>query len=106
MKKLTTAGLALSAMLAVSGEVHAYVNYPWCIRGDTRGFECYFSSREQCAVDGRNRGFGSQCVQNPWYNPALGSVVQSGGPVRSLGPVVEGRGPVEKPNQRRKSHRN
>jgi hypothetical protein len=37
--------------------------------------ECIFSTREQCANDGRNRGFGSQCIQNPWYNPNLPSVL-------------------------------
>jgi Protein of unknown function (DUF3551) len=76
MKKLMTAGFSLSAVLtALLGEVHAYVNYPWCIIGDTRGIDCVFSSREQCAQDGRNRGFGGQCIQNPSYNPALPSAV-------------------------------
>jgi Protein of unknown function (DUF3551) len=69
MKKLMTAGFALTVVFAASGKVHAYVDYPWCIRGDTRGFDCYFSSREQCVQDGRNRGFGGQCVENPFYNP-------------------------------------
>jgi Protein of unknown function (DUF3551) len=81
MKKLITTGLALSAVLTASlGDVHAYVNYPWCIIGDSRGIDCVFSSREQCSVDGRNRGFGGQCIQNPFYNPALPSVVP--GPVK------------------------
>ena len=78
MKKLTTAGLALSAAFAASGEARAYVNYPWCIHGDARGLECVFSTREQCNADGRGRGFGGQCIQNPHYNPALGSVVEIG----------------------------
>jgi hypothetical protein len=69
MKKLVTAGLVLSAVVAASGKARADVNYPWCIIGDTRGFECVFSSREQCAQDGRNRGFGGQCIQNPAYKP-------------------------------------
>jgi hypothetical protein len=85
MKKLITAGLALSVVFPALGEVHAYVNYPWCVHGDARGFECVFSSREQCNADGRGRGFGGQCIQNPHYNPALG-------------PVVE-RGQVKKPDQ-------
>jgi uncharacterized protein DUF3551 len=75
MKKLMTAGLSLSAAFTALEEVHAYVNYPWCLVGDTRGMDCVFSSREQCAVDGRSRGFGSQCIRNPSYNPALPSVV-------------------------------
>jgi hypothetical protein len=67
MKKLMTAGFALSALFAASGKVQAEVNYPWCIMGDTRAIDCYFSSREQCMQDGRNRGFGGQCIQNPAY---------------------------------------
>jgi Protein of unknown function (DUF3551) len=69
MTKVMTAAFALSALFAASGKLHAEVNYPWCIIGDTRGYECVFSSREQCAQDGRNRGFGGQCIQNPAYNP-------------------------------------
>jgi len=78
MRTLIAAGLALSAMLTASGEVRAYVNYPWCIIGDSRGIDCVFSSREQCSQDGRNRGFGGQCMKNPNYNPALPSVVDQG----------------------------
>jgi len=78
MNRLTTAGLALSGVFAASLEVHAYVNYPWCIIGDSRGIDCVFSSREQCSQDGRNRGFGGQCMKNPNYNPALPSVVDQG----------------------------
>ena len=74
MKKLILAGLALSAVFATRGEVQAYVNYPWCVNGETRGFECYFSTKEQCAQDGRGRGFGTQCIRNPDYNPASGPV--------------------------------
>jgi len=78
MKKLITAGLALSAVFAVLPVAHAYVNYPWCVIGEARGTECVFASKEQCAQDGRGRGFGSQCIRNPSYNPALGSVVDQG----------------------------
>jgi len=78
MKKLILAGLALSAVLAARGEVQAYVNYPWCAMGDTRGVDCVFATKEQCAQDGRGRGFGTQCIRNPEYNPALGSVVERG----------------------------
>jgi hypothetical protein len=74
MKTLMAAGLALSAVFVGSGQAHAYVSYPWCIIGDTRGVDCVFSSREQCAQDGRNRGFGGQCIQNPFYNAALSTV--------------------------------
>jgi len=75
MRKLITAGLALSAVfVALTGKVHAYVNYPWCVQGETRGMECVFSTKEQCAQDGRGRGFGSQCIRNPTYNPTLGPV--------------------------------
>jgi hypothetical protein len=69
MRKVMTAAFALSALFVASGKVHADVNYPWCLLGDTRGYECVFSSREQCAQDGRNRGFGGQCIQNPYYKP-------------------------------------
>ena len=75
MKRLITAGLALSSVFAASMEVHAYVNYPWCIFGEGRGMDCVFPSRELCINDGRNRGFGSQCRRNPNYNPALPSVI-------------------------------
>jgi hypothetical protein len=75
MKKVMTAVFALSALFAASGKVHAYVDYPWCLMGDTRGWECVFSSREQCAQDGRNRGFGSQCIQNPYYKPGPPTVL-------------------------------
>ena len=75
MKNLMTAGLALSAVFTASGEVYAYTNYPWCIISVNRGTDCVFSSREQCEADGRNRGFGSNCQQNPAYNPKLPPVV-------------------------------
>jgi hypothetical protein len=88
MKKLIIAGLALSATLAAAQESRAYVNYPWCIHGDSRGLECLFASKEQCAQDGRNRGFGGQCMQNPWYDPKKGPVVEAA--------------PPKKPDQRRK----
>jgi hypothetical protein len=78
MKKVMTAAFGLSVLFGVSGNAHAEVNYPWCIMGDTRGFECVFSSREQCMQDGRNRGFGGQCIQNPAYKP---------GPPTASGPV-------------------
>jgi hypothetical protein len=78
MRKLMIAGLTLSAVFAASGQARAYVNYPWCVAGETRGMECVFSTKEQCAQDGRGRGFGTQCIQNPSYNPALGSVVERG----------------------------
>ena len=92
MKKLTTAAFALSALFAASGKVHAEVNYPWCLLGDTRGYECVFSSREQCSQDGRNRGFGGQCIQNPFYKPGAptvsgkkGTVSQAAGPSQAVG---------------------
>jgi hypothetical protein len=78
MKKLIIAALALSAVLATLGKVQAYVNYPWCAMGDTRGIDCVFTTKEQCAQDGRGRGFGTQCIRNPSYNPSLGSVVERG----------------------------
>jgi hypothetical protein len=74
MKKIMTAAFALSALFVASGRVHADVNYPWCIIGNTRAVDCYFSSREQCAQDGRNRGFGGQCIQNPFYKPGKPTV--------------------------------
>jgi hypothetical protein len=76
MKKMIVGGLALSATLATFGTARAYVNYPWCIIGDSRGIDCVFSSKDQCAQDGRNRGFGGQCQPNPNYNPNLPSVVE------------------------------
>ncbi len=109
MRKLMTAALALSAVIAVSGKANAYVNYPWCVVGETRGIDCVFESKEQCRMDGRNRGFGGQCIQNPFYNPALPRVVPQGSQLNSLGspikkvsPAAEGEGPTQ---SRRKSRR-
>lgn len=82
MRKSLIAGLALwAAFAAFAGKAHAEVSYPWCIMGDTRGYECVFSSREQCVHDGRNRGFGGQCIQNPFYKPGPSTV---SGPVTGL----------------------
>jgi uncharacterized protein DUF3551 len=78
MRTFITVGLALSAVFAASERVHAYVNYQWCYIGDNRGIDCVFSTREQCAADGRNRGFGGQCMRNPNYNPNLPAVVGPG----------------------------
>jgi Protein of unknown function (DUF3551) len=79
MRKSLITGLTLwVAFAAFAGKGHAEVSYPWCIMGDTRGYECVFSSREQCVQDGRNRGFGGQCIQNPFYKP---------GPPTVSGPV-------------------
>jgi hypothetical protein len=75
MRTLVIAGLALwAAFAAFAGKAHAEINYPWCIIGDSRGLDCVFTSREQCAQDGRNRGFGGQCVQNPAYKPGAPTV--------------------------------
>ena len=100
MRKSITAGLTLlGAMMASAGEVRAYVNYPWCSVGESRGMDCVFMSREQCAQDGRNRGFGGQCRENPGYDPTKGSVVDSGNrsnalgrPIRNAaeGPIIAG----------------
>ena len=89
MKNLIVAGLALSAVLAARGEVQAYVNYPWCAMGDTRGVDCVFTTKEQCAEDGRGRGFGTQCMRNPDYNPNLPSVVEQT-PRRAPAPAQAG----------------
>jgi Protein of unknown function (DUF3551) len=95
MRKSITAGLTLWAVLtAFGGEAQAYVNYPWCIIGDSRGIDCVFSSRDQCTMDGRNRGFGGQCIQNPSYDPRKGPVVDNYDPI--TGRIVE-------PSVRRKS---
>ena len=77
MRTLITAGLALSAVCTAVGQAHAATNYPWCIISNNRGMDCIFSSRAQCDADGRNRGFGSNCRQNPDYKPGLGPVIQN-----------------------------
>jgi uncharacterized protein DUF3551 len=77
MRKLVIAGLAALGTIAsfwTSG-AQAYVNYPWCAVGETRGMECVFSTKDQCAQDGRSRGFGTQCIRNPSYDPRSPSVV-------------------------------
>jgi Protein of unknown function (DUF3551) len=102
MKKSIVAGLVLCALVAASGKANAYVNYPWCIIGDTRAVDCVFMTREQCSVDGRNRGFGSQCIKNPFYNPALPPVVGQGTLPRSASPVIGEESPK---HRRRKSRR-
>ncbi len=77
MRKSIIAGLAVCAALtALAGKAQAYVNYPWCVIGESRGIDCVFTSREQCAMDGRGRGFGGQCIQNPNYDPTKGQVVE------------------------------
>jgi Protein of unknown function (DUF3551) len=76
MKKLTIATLALSASFAMPQQSRAYLNYPWCNTASDRGLECHFASREECAQDGRNRGFGGYCRPNPFYNPKLPSVIE------------------------------
>jgi hypothetical protein len=75
MRTWITGGLALSAVFTMMGEGQAYVNYPWCAIGESRGVDCVFASKEQCAQDGRSRGFGGQCMQNPSYRSNLPSVV-------------------------------
>jgi hypothetical protein len=104
MKKFMTAGLSLSAAFTALEEVRAYVNYPSCIVGDTRGIDCVFSTEAQCRTDGRNRGFGSQCVKNPNYDPKKGSVVESGNMLNSLGLPLHNpaEGPIVKGTQRKK----
>jgi hypothetical protein len=83
MKKLIAAGIVLSAVsIALMGDVNASANYPWCIIGYHRGVDCYFSTREQCAAEGRNLGFGRRCLPNPFYNPALPSVVDAASPAK------------------------
>jgi hypothetical protein len=71
-------GLALCAALTAfaGGKAQAYVNYPWCAIGESRGLDCVFTSREQCAMDGRGRGFGGQCRRNPFYDPTRGQVIE------------------------------
>ena len=76
MSHFTAAGLILAASFAVVENAAAYINYPWCIYGDSRGVDCSYRSKEECAKSGRGRGFGSQCRQNPSYNPALPNVVE------------------------------
>jgi hypothetical protein len=84
MRKSVIAGLALWATFAAfAGKAHAEVNYPWCLMGDTRGYECVFSTREQCAQDGRNRGFGSQCMPNLFYKPGAPTVSGEAGRIRT-----------------------
>lgn len=91
-KPVVIGGLALGAALAaLGGKAQAYTNYPWCIVGDTRGVDCVFSTRQQCVSDGRNRGFGGQCIQNPNYDPRKG-------------PVVEGPAPGQPPTRKSRSY--
>jgi hypothetical protein len=90
MRQLMTTVMALSVLFVTfAGKAHAEVNYPWCIIGDTRAIDCYFSTREQCMQDGRNRGFGSQCIKNPYYKPGKPTVSQTARPL----PIVR-RGPL------------
>jgi len=78
MSHFTTLGLMLAATFALVENADAYMNYPWCINGDSRGVDCSYRSKEECAKSGRNRGFGSQCRENTAYNPALPFVVEQG----------------------------
>jgi hypothetical protein len=74
MRQFMMTVMALASFAAFAGKAQAYIDYPWCLMGDTRGYECVFSTREQCMQDGRNRGFGSQCIQNPYYKPGAPTV--------------------------------
>ena len=78
MSRFIIVGLILAAAFAAAEKAQAYINYPWCINGDARGVDCSFRSKEECARSGRGRGFGSQCRENPSYNPALPFVVEPG----------------------------
>jgi hypothetical protein len=74
MRQLIIAGLALSAVLTASEQVHA-VEYPWCTtESGTR--QCVFSSREECAASS-TRGFGSSCFQNPSFRGAMSAADQA-----------------------------
>jgi Protein of unknown function (DUF3551) len=81
MRRIMIAALAVSAVTVSVERSQAYVNYPWCIVGESRGLDCYFSTREQCMQDGRNRGFGSQCIRNPGYDPRQGPVTTGVAPI-------------------------
>jgi hypothetical protein len=60
-------------------------------------------------MDGRNRGFGDQCLKNPYYDPNKGPVVGSRNMLDSLGRPLSSpaEGPIirgtqhKKPNQGR-----
>jgi Protein of unknown function (DUF3551) len=78
MKKLTIAGLMLAASLGALEfgtleEANAHGNYPWCIIGYHRSFDCAFSSRDQCFIAAANLGVARRCLPNPFYNPAAPS---------------------------------
>ena len=71
---ITVVGLTLATACAGSRDGLAYLNYPWCVY--SRATDCSYRSKEECAQSGRSRGFGSQCRQNPGYNPKLPYVVE------------------------------
>jgi Protein of unknown function (DUF3551) len=78
MKKLAIAGLVLAASFGALDfgtleHANALGNYPWCIIGYHRSFDCAFSSRDQCVVAAANLGVAPRCLQNPFYNPAVTS---------------------------------
>jgi hypothetical protein len=81
--KFATIVLAfLAALIAFTSEALAYVSYPWCVMGSRRSFECYYTTREQCAEEGR--GFGGTCIQNPFYHrPAEAPAGRTGRAVRA-----------------------
>lgn len=90
MRKSVIAGLALWRPLRRPQERSTQMlNYPWWLMGDTRGYECVFSSREQCMQDGRNRGFGGQCIQNPAYKSGKPTASQTARPSQAVsGPAT------------------
>jgi hypothetical protein len=76
MRKSITAGLTLSAaVMACAGQPHAHASYPVCVAGDARGADCR-TSRDQCAVGGKKREFGSACIQNAYAPSANGPVFE------------------------------
>ena len=65
MKQFITAGLTLAAICSGCGNSLAYINYPWCVFGESRGTDCSYRSKEECTHSGRSRGFGVSAAKIP-----------------------------------------
>ena len=65
MKQFITAGLTLAAICSGCGNSLAYINYPWCVFGESRGTDCSYRSKEECTHSGRSRGSGVSAAKIP-----------------------------------------
>jgi hypothetical protein len=76
-KEVAIAGLALwAALAAFAGKAQAYIDYPWCVIGDTRASIGCLPSREHAPWTGGTGG--GSASETPSSSPASGRIVERG----------------------------